>query len=79
MKNLKARRTELGMTQQQLGEAVGLSRFAIIEYEAGSKSPTVENAKRMAAALKTTVEYLIGESENVNPTPRPQQTAGGAE
>lgn len=77
MKNLKLRRTELGMTQQQLGEAVGLSRFAIIEYEAGSKSPTVENAKRMAAVLKTTVEYLIGES--ANPTQRPQQTAGGTE
>lgn len=78
LKNLKARRESVGMTQSQLADKLGISRYSIIEYESCRKSPTLNTAQRIAAALDTTLDYLIGKSEN--PTaPLSEQRQGEAE
>lgn len=58
---IKERRTALGMTQEELGEKLGLQKSAIAKYENGR----VENIKRsvilkMAAFLECSPSYLMG-------------------
>ena len=56
---VQARRTEKGMTQQQLAELTGLARQSIISIEKGRFLPTIENALRIAAALEMPVQDLF--------------------
>jgi transcriptional regulator with XRE-family HTH domain len=55
--SLVAAREAAGLTQRQLAEALGLgSRVRISQYENGAKTPSVDLALRIAAALGTSVE-----------------------
>lgn len=69
MKNLKVLRERSGLTQFELGELVGISRFAIIDYESGRRSPTFETTKRLARALGCSLSDLDGDLN-------PPQTSG---
>lgn len=53
--NLKARREALGMSQQQLADAAGVSQVTIFKIEKGANT---RYAARLARALDTTVEEL---------------------
>ena len=57
-------RKELNFTQQQLGEAAGLSKQAINDIEHGRRSTLVTKAIYIAKTLNTTVEYLAGETDD---------------
>ena len=48
---IRDRRKLLGLTQAQLGEAVGLTRQAIIAYERGGADPSGQTIMSIAAAL----------------------------
>lgn len=48
---VRSRREELGLTQAQLGERVGLKQPAVARFEAGGTMPTIPMLERMAAAL----------------------------
>lgn len=52
-------RTELGMTQEELAQRVGVARQSIISIERGRFLPTIETALRLSAALKVPVEQLF--------------------
>ena len=56
--NIKNRRLLFGLTQQQLGEKVGLSKQAINDIEKGRRSTLVTKAIQIARCLDTTVEEL---------------------
>lgn len=56
---LRARRTALGLTQEQLGTAVSLSYQQIQKYENGSNQMTVGRLLLLAASLKTPVAYFL--------------------
>ena len=61
---LKKRRTELGMTQEQLGEAVKYSGKSVSKWESGMSMPCIEILPQLALALRTDVNTLLrGESE----------------
>lgn len=47
------------MTQQQLADAVGVTRQTIIAIEKGSFNPSVKLALKIAAVFKSTVEQLF--------------------
>lgn len=55
---VRARRRELGLTQQELASAAGVSRQTIISMETGDYAPSVYLALRVAGTLETTVEAL---------------------
>ncbi len=61
MKNLrmKAARAALDLSQQQLADAVGVSRQTIIAIENDKYDPTLALAMRLARHLGTTVEELF--------------------
>jgi putative transcriptional regulator len=57
---VRIRRKEVGLTQQQLADAVSVSRQTVISLETGDYAPSVYLALRVANALDTTVEHLWG-------------------
>ncbi|MFN8111209.1 MAG: helix-turn-helix transcriptional regulator [Thermoleophilia bacterium] len=57
---VRDRRRAAGLTQQQLAEAVGVSRQTIISMETGDYAPSVYLALSVAAELDITVEGLWG-------------------
>jgi transcriptional regulator with XRE-family HTH domain len=50
--NVRRRRAELGLTQEQLGEAAGISYRYLQDIERGRKNITVETLVRLARALR---------------------------
>ena len=56
---IKSFRAEYGLTQQQLGAAVGLTRQTIIAIEAGRYSPSLETAFRIAEVFGVPLEALF--------------------
>ena len=61
MKNLKKRREEVGLTKEQLGEKLGITRQAISAYEIGSREPGRTIIKLLAEVLGCTADYLLEE------------------
>ncbi len=52
-------RQSLGLTQETLGNQVGLTRQTIIAIEKGRFTPSVATALLLAKALNTTVDKLF--------------------
>ena len=63
---IRVRRVELHMQQKDLGDLVGITQAHISEWETGRRALRIEQAMQLAKALKTTVGYLVGESETRN-------------
>ena len=60
---LRVCRTEAALSQQQLGEQVGLSRQTIIAIENGQSQPSLKHAVRLARIFGKTVESLFGKEK----------------
>lgn len=65
MKNLrlKSARAALDMSQQQLADAVGVSRQTINAIEKGDYNPTIKLCIAICKALGRTLDDLFWESE----------------
>jgi len=59
-KRLKELRIKAGLTQQQLGDLVNVTKVSICCYENGVRTPNVETLLDLAASLNTTPNYLLG-------------------
>ena len=57
--NLKATRTEKGLSQQQLADMVGVSRNTISSIETGQFNPTAKLALVLCVALDKKFEELF--------------------
>ena len=57
--NIKELRTNLGMTQAQLAELVGIARVSIISIEKGRYIPTIETALSISTALAVPIEQIF--------------------
>lgn len=60
-KNVRALRTEAGMTQEALAASVGVDQAYISRLEAGEKNPTILTLWHIAQALDTTPAALLKE------------------
>lgn len=62
---VKARREQLGMTQQELAEAVGyVHKSSINKIESGRIKGSTEQIAAFAEALKTSRSYLAGDIDD---------------
>ena len=63
-------RESRGLTQDNVADAVNLSRPAYANYENGFRRPPYETLVDLARYFDVTTDYLLGVSEN--PTPPPE-------
>lgn len=57
--NLQAKRKEVGITQGELGERIGISKSHVSQYEAGVFPTTPERIVALADALGCTCDELL--------------------
>lgn len=60
---IKARRIELGMTTQELGEKIGVQRSAITKYEKGRIDLKSKQLRDIANALNVSPAYLLPDDD----------------
>lgn len=63
---IKLLRIQSTLTQQQLGEAVGLSKQAINDIEHCRRTTTLDNLVAFANYFNVTTDYLLGLSDDPN-------------
>lgn len=66
-------RRERGWTQDQLANAVGVSRSAVAQWETGRAGQVTTNLTRIAEVLEVGVEYLICPAMISVPRQRPDK------
>ena len=59
-KRLKELRIKKGLSQQKLGDLIGVTKVSICGYENGTRIPTIENLIKLSDALEITIDYLLG-------------------
>jgi transcriptional regulator with XRE-family HTH domain len=63
MKGLREKRKNLGLTQIQLGEKIGVAGNSICYYESGKRNPNIAVLKKLAAFFNCTVDDLLNDTE----------------
>lgn len=62
---IKEARKAKGLSQQQLGDILGVSKVSICGYETGTRIPTLENFLQLVEILDLTPDYILGRDVNV--------------
>lgn len=57
--NIKARRTQLKMSQEYVADQLGISRQAVAKWEAGRSEPTAANLAELAALFEISISELV--------------------
>lgn len=57
--NIKARRTQLKMSQEYVADQLGISRQAVAKWEAGSSEPTAANLAGLASLFEMSISELV--------------------
>lgn len=72
---IAAARRAAGMSQEQLGEALGVSRQAVSKWESGQTKPDLEAVGKMCDIFHLSADYLLLGKEDV----KPDSSAGQAQ
>ena len=56
-------RKERNISQTELGNIIGVSRWAILNYEGGKNRPDYEGLLGLADYFKVSLDYLTGRSD----------------
>lgn len=70
------KRKELGLSQEDLGERLGVSRQAIYKWESDSALPEVEKLVRLSQLFSVTVGWILGAEEDPSPDGGRELTPG---
>lgn len=57
---IKEARIKLGLTQEQLGNLIGVSKVAICGYEQGTRTPTIRALLKLADILNLDIDFIFG-------------------
>jgi len=66
-KRLKKLRKEKGLTQEELAQALNITRSALSLYEIGKRDPDTETLRKIAGFFNVSVDYLLGRTDIRNP------------
>jgi transcriptional regulator with XRE-family HTH domain len=64
-RRIKERRKTLGLTQQQLAEALGVTPQHISVIEQDKRAPSLSSLARMAEELGVTIDFLVVGKEGI--------------
>src|SRR4051812_23018001 len=65
-KRIKDARTRKGLSQAQLGKAIGKDQRAVFEYEVGERRISVTDLPNLASALDVNILYFFQETVSQN-------------
>ena len=65
---IKIRRNELGMTQKDLAERVGVTEATVSRWESGESDPSLSFGILLADYFNVSVDYLVGQTDTKTPT-----------
>lgn len=60
---LAALRKEKGISQADLGEILGVTRWSVLNYEAGKNRPDYERLIALADYFEVSLDYLTGRAD----------------
>lgn len=69
--NIQSRRKMLGLTQEQLAHALGVSRQTVTKWETEESTPDLENASALAEALDVSLDALVAYDAQGTSLPMP--------
>ncbi len=64
-KRLKELRKKLGLTQQELGNKINVTKVSVCCYENGTRTPSLETLLDIANLFNVQLDYLIGNDSYV--------------
>lgn len=67
---IKERREQLGMTQKQLADKLGVTKSAICNYENGTSKPKEDVLLNVFKVLSVDPNYIYQDSVNITASPR---------
>lgn len=68
---IRARRDAVGLTQEKLAAACGVSRAAVAQWESGVTRPSLDNLVKAAEALSVWLSWLTTGDQSLPDTPNP--------
>jgi len=60
MKRIKEQRKQLGLTQKQLSQQLGIANSTLSTWERGDAAPDYSNLNKLASIFGVSVDYLVG-------------------
>ena len=66
MNRLKQLRTEHGLSMREVANRINVPYTTYVNYEKGVRDPSTEVLGKLAKFFETTVDYLLGISDNVS-------------
>lgn len=72
---LRLLRSEKNMSQQELADALKISKSSISMYEVGNREPDFETLELIADYFNVDTDYLLGRTSKTTKIPRPQTLA----
>ena len=61
---IKELRLERGLTQEAVGEIIGVKRYAVYSYEKGRACPEMKGLVALADYFGVSMDYLAGRTES---------------
>lgn len=61
---IKQLRQENGLSQEALGEIIGVSKYSVYTYEKGKNYPEMKGFFALAQYFKVSLDYLAGWTDN---------------
>src|SRR5881227_3613993 len=62
---LRRRRKELGLSQEEFGERANLHRTYVSDVEAGKRNPSLQSMQRLASAVGASIGSVFGAVEGI--------------
>ena len=59
-RRIRDMRIEKGLSQQELGDIIGVTKVSICGYENGTRTPSLETFSLLADTFGTTTDFLLG-------------------
>ena len=70
---IKELRLERGLTQEAVGEIIGVKRYAVYSYEKGRACPEMKGLVALADYFGVSMDYLAGRTDVREMLPPPEE------
>ena len=67
LQNLRLLRREMGISQQSLADAIGMSQQSINQYENHRIEPDIQTLSQIADFFNTSIDYIVGHTDIKDP------------